>query len=506
MATQREIDRICLHDLFAEQAASRPDSPAVLDGDTTLTYRELDEHSDRLAAHIRARIPHAGSRVGLFLRRGRTMLVAILAVMKAGCAYVPLDPAYPASRVTFMGADAELALLLTDADAEPVVPDVPTLALTSSLWSADQPALERVPADAGQAAYVIYTSGSTGRPKGVEVSHRNVVALLAACDRVFGLRPDDVWTLFHSCCFDFSVWEMWGAFAHGAALVVVSAETARSPERTLAEITARGVTVLSQVPSVFRYLSRVPAPAPDSLRYVIFGGEPVDIDAVREWRSGHGTHTEFVNMYGITETTVFATYHRLTEAEIETPAADIGHIIGVPLAGLTVRLLDEQGMPVQDRVGEIHIAGAQLAIGYLNRPELTAERYPVLDGDRCYRSGDLAIARADGTLKFVGRADDQVKINGYRIEIGEIEAVLRQAPGVGDVAVVRTTSRIGEPMLTAFYTAADPAGNGLAEQVASRARVNLPSFMVPGRFVLVPALPLNPSGKTDRRALADTLC
>ena len=505
MATQCESDGICLHDLFTEQATRRPDSAAVLDGDTTLTYRELDEQSDRLAAHIRARVPHAGSRVGLFLRRGRTVLVAILAVMKAGCAYVPLDPAYPASRVTFMATDAELALVLTDVDAEPVVPGVPALALTSSLWSADQPALERVPVDAGQAAYVIYTSGSSGRPKGVEVSHRNVVALLAACDQVFSLRPDDVWTLFHSCCFDFSVWEMWGAFAHGAALVVVSAETARSPERTLAEITARGVTVLSQVPSVFRYLSRVPAAAQDSLRYVIFGGEPVDIDAVREWRSAHGTHTEFVNMYGITETTVFATYHRLTEAEIDTPTADIGHIIGVPLAGLTVRLLDEQGIPVADGAGEIHVAGAQLAIGYLNRPELTAERYPVLDGDRYYRSGDLAVPRADGTLKFAGRADDQVKINGYRIEVGEIEAVLRQEPGVADVVVVRTTSRIGEPMLAAFYTATDHAGNGLTEQMVSRARASLPSFMVPGRFVRVPALPLNPSGKTDRRALAERL-
>ncbi|TQF02622.1 AMP-binding protein [Kitasatospora acidiphila] len=399
-------------------------------------------------------------------------------------------------------------------------------------------------------AYVIYTSGSSGTPKGVEVSHRNVTALLDACEQVVTAGPDDVWTLFHSYCFDFSVWELWGALAHGGTLVVVSAEAARSPEALLRLLRAERVTVLNQVPSVFRHLSRAATtpgvePLPD-LRYVIFGGEAVDVDAVREWRQAHGTGTEFVNMYGITETTVFATGRRLLPAEIDVPvgtpvsegAADPGLNIGPALDGFEVAVLTEDGRPAAaGELGEIYLAGPQLAIGYLNRPELTAERYPVLtlaDGEprRYYRSGDLALVRADGVLEYAGRADDQVKINGYRIEIGEVESVLRTAPGVGDLVVVPATSRVGERMLVAFFTAGaagtagtastaeaggtggtggtgetgSTAGTGFqADHLAAHARAALPAFMVPGRFVQVPELPLSPSGKTDKRALVDQL-
>ncbi|MDH6117668.1 amino acid adenylation domain-containing protein [Kitasatospora sp. GAS204A] len=517
---------LCLHQIFAQQVELRPDAPAVCDADEELTYRQLDERAARLAAAILRETSGPGARVGLHLRRGNAVVVAILATLKAGCAYVPLDPSYPAERVQYMADDASVELILTDSGSEATAPAARrVLGIGSSSWAAELPRAAEAAVTPQVPAYVIYTSGSSGTPKGVEVSHRNVTALLAACDQLVTVDDSDVWTLFHSYCFDFSVWELWGALAHGGKLVVVSAEAARSPEAMLELLRAERVTVLNQVPSVFRYLSRAgTAPGAQgvpSLRYVIFGGEVVDVDAVREWRQVHGTATEFVNMYGITETTVFSTGRTLLPAEIDVPvgspapagAADPALNIGLPLDGFELAVLTPEGRPVAPgEIGEIHLAGEQLAIGYLDRPKLTAERYPVLalpgrQPRRYYRSGDLAVLRADGALEYAGRADDQVKINGYRIEIGEVESALRGAPGVGDLVVVPATSRVGERMLVAFYTAPDGglAADGLAERLTSHARAALPAFMVPGRFVNVPSLPLSPSGKTDKRALAEQL-
>ncbi|MCB5906967.1 amino acid adenylation domain-containing protein [Streptomyces pinistramenti] len=535
------LSQLCLHRIFEEQAARTPDAPAVSDGRETLTYAQLDDRAARLASAILDHAPAPGSRIGLYLRRGNDVVAAVIAVLKAGCSYVPLDPSYPGDRVRYMAEDASLDLVVADQDTADALPDATVITVGDAVRA--HPPLDpgKVQATPDLPAYVIYTSGSSGNPKGVEVSHRNVTALLAACDKVFDLRDDDVWTLFHSPCFDFSVWEMWGALAHGARLVVVPAETARSPEAFLDLVVSERVTVLNQVPSVFRYLSRSAVarePAAGGgelpLRYVIFGGEPVDLEAVRGWREVHGRRAEFFNMYGITETTVFATYRRLPEAETDAPSgaareglapadpaapprasADPELNIGRPLDGLDVELLDEWGgRTPPGRIGELCLAGDQLAIGYLNRPELTDERYPLLDvagtgtARRYYRSGDLALALPDGSWEFAGRADDQVKINGYRIETSEIEAALRTTDGVQDLVVVPVTSRIGERMLTAFYAPASDAsaaGDDLAERLATRARAALPAYMVPRRFVSVPELPLSPSGKTDKRALAEQL-
>ncbi|MFH8387473.1 amino acid adenylation domain-containing protein [Kitasatospora sp. NPDC018058] len=521
---------LCLHRIFEQQVELRPDAPAVSDDEEELTYHQLNERAARLAAAILRETSGPGVRVGLHLRRGNAVVVAILAVLKAGCTYVPLDPSYPAERVQYMADDASVELVLTDAGGEATAPAAQrVLGIDASLWAEDAPRAAEVAVTADAPAYVIYTSGSSGTPKGVEVSHRNVTALLAACAKVVETDSSDVWTLFHSYCFDFSVWEFWGALAHGGKLVVVSAQAARSPEALLELLAAERVTVLNQVPSVFRYLSRAGtapgstdgARAVFSLRYVIFGGEVVDVDAVREWRQVHGTATAFVNMYGITETTVFSTGRQLLAAEIDVPigspappgAADPSLNIGLPLDGFELAVLTAQGAPAAPgEIGEIYLAGPQVAIGYLNRPELTAERYPVLalpgqQPRRYYRSGDLAVVRPDGAIEYAGRADDQVKVNGYRIEIGEVESALRTAPGVGDLVVVPTTSRVGERMLVAFYTAPvdSTPDDGLADRLTSHARAALPAFMVPGRFVRVPALPLSPSGKTDRRALAEQL-
>jgi amino acid adenylation domain-containing protein len=523
------ISEFCLHQLFSRQAALRPDAPALRDDKSELSYRELDEQSDRLAQLILAEIDAPGARIGLHLRRGNAVVVAVLAVLKAGCCYVPLDPGYPPERVRYMADDAAVDLVLTDSDGAAAAPaGRRLLAIDPALWSEEAPAAPELPVSPEAPAYVIYTSGSSGTPKGVEVSHRNVTTLLTACEPLVAPGPEDVWTLFHSYCFDFSVWELWGALAYGGTLVVVSAEAARSPEALLRLLRAEQVTVLNQVPSVFRHLSRA-ATAPGveplpRLRQVIFGGEAVDVDAVREWRQAHGASTEFINMYGITETTVFATGRRLLPEEIDVPpgtllpvgAADPSLNIGPVLDGFELAVLTEDGRPAAaGEYGEIHLAGPQLAIGYLNRPELTAERYPVLTlpgrpPRRYYRSGDLALVRTDGVLEYAGRADDQVKINGYRIEMGEVESALRGASGVGDLVVVPATSRVGERMLVAFFTTPSTAegaaeGSAQADQLAAHARAVLPAFMVPGRFVQVPELPLSPSGKTDKRALLTRL-
>ncbi|REK87678.1 amino acid adenylation domain-containing protein [Streptomyces inhibens] len=517
-----------LYQRFAAQAARTPDAQALSDGHKHLTYRQLLLHADQLAAVLVRQIPTPGARIGLYAERGNAVVIAILAVLAAGHTYVPFDPGYPADRLRYIADDAALSAVVADQDPGEVLAGLPVLRMDRlEPVVPGTTAVERPASAPDSPAYVIYTSGSTGRPKGVEVSHRNVATLLDACDQVLDLGGADVWTLFHSHCFDFSVWEMWGALTRGARLVVVPADTASSPRALHRLLVEEGVTVLNQVPSVFRYLARSAArrtndPVP-GLRYVIFGGEPIDPDSVRSWRERAGDGTRFVNMYGITETTVFATYRFLDDAAdaaagprdtaadtscgdaAPDPAAHIGH----PLPGYTVLVLDEADAPVAPgEVGEIHVAGAAVSLGYLGRPDLTAARFPVLrvpghPAQRYYRSGDLARMLPDGSLEFAGRADDQVKINGFRIELGEVEAAMRTAPGVVDLVVAPVTTAVGDPVLAAFYTTEDDASEGVQERLLAHARHRLPAHMIPHHLVRLPELPLNASGKTDRRALAD---
>ncbi|MGW7412688.1 amino acid adenylation domain-containing protein [Streptomyces sp. NPDC054863] len=505
-----------LHLLFDQQAARRPGQVAVRDEHGDTTYDRLCADSVRLADLLRRRCPRPSARIGLHLARGAQVVTAMLAVLRAGHTYVPLDPDYPAERLRFTAQDAELSLILSDRPVPTTVGATPVLRLDRPAAPAPPQAAVAPAVDPGTPAYVIHTSGSTGRPKGVPVPHRNVVALVRACADRYDLGPDDVWTLFHSYAFDFSVWEIWGALLNGATLTVVPQETAASPQETLDLLRREGVTVFNVVPSVFRHLTRAARlgrRAPEALRYVIFGGESIDVRDVRVWRTAVGRTTRFVNTYGITESTVFVTSRPLTGDELDRapdPDADPDFALdlGEPLDGWELRVLGPDGTDVRPgETGEIVVSGAGLAPGYLGRPELTAERFPELptpDGGtrRCYRSGDLAVMLPGGTYRYAGRADDQVKINGYRIEPGEVEARLRDAPGVRELAVLRTVSRIGEPALTAFYTAEEPRTDDTGAALAAHARRVLPGYMVPTRFVCLPAFPITPSGKTDRRILA----
>ncbi|GAA1292609.1 non-ribosomal peptide synthetase [Saccharothrix xinjiangensis] len=458
--------------LFAAQAARTPDAVAVTCRGESLSYRELDERANRLAHHLVAAGAGPETLVALKFPRSLDLVVAVLGVLKSGAAYLPIDPDYPADRVAYVVADAWPVLTLQK------LPDLAGLPATAP----------DVVVRPGSTAYVIYTSGSTGKPKGVVIPHANVVRLLTRTEQWFGFGPDDVWTLFHSYAFDFSVWELWGPLLHGGRLVVVPFEVSRSPGDFARLIHDEGVTVLNQTPSAF-YQLLAEAPELPSVRYVVFGGEALDVRKVESWR-GPGA---LINMYGITETTVHVTW---THAD---------GTIGVPIPDLRVYVLDEDLRPVAPGVvGEMYVAGPGLARGYLKRPGLTAQRFlanPFGEpGERMYRSGDLA-RWVDGRLEYFGRADQQVKVRGFRIELGEVEAVLARHAAVAQVAVV-----VREDRLVAYYVPAPgsdaeaDAGSDAAGLRAHTAR-SLPDYMVPTAFVALERIPLNANGKLDRAAL-----
>ncbi|WP_212986930.1 non-ribosomal peptide synthase/polyketide synthase [Actinoplanes auranticolor] len=510
--------RHTLTELFEAQVARTPDSVAVTCGETRLTYAGLNAAANRLAHRLIAAGAAPERFVALALPRSADLIVAVLAVVKSGAAYLPLDPAYPGERIQRVLTDAAPVLLLTTADVAPELDTaVPTLVLDDPAVAAELAAGPDTDPVAGQLrgpltpaspAYTIYTSGSTGRPKGVVVAHHNVVRLFSATSEQFGFGAHDVWTLFHSIAFDFSVWEVWGPLLHGGRLVVVPYEVSRSPRDFLRLLADERVTVLNQTPSAFYPLIQADEDLPAigdrlSLRYVIFGGEALDLWRLAGWYARHRDDAPvLVNMYGITETTVHVTHLQLTSTGA---AAATGSTIGAGLSDLRVYVLDRYLRPVPPGVtGEMYVAGAGLARGYLNRPGLTAERFPAdpfgPPGTRMYRSGDLARWDAHGGLSYLGRADRQVKIRGHRIELGEIDAVLATHPGLAQIAVVDREDQPGARRLVGYFVSAGEPVPGTADLRAFAAR-SLPDYMVPAAFVALPAIPLNANGKLDRRAL-----
>ncbi|HKT26641.1 amino acid adenylation domain-containing protein, partial [Dyella sp.] len=374
-----------------------------------------------------------------------------------------------------------------------------------------QPASNPRPSELGleprHLAYVIYTSGSTGTPKGVMVEHRQVERLLKATAAQFGFTARDVWTLFHSYAFDFSVWELWGALAYGGRLVMVPSWTARSPKDFYQLLCVEKVTVLNQTPTAFGQLMQEDARQrkPLSLRMVIFGGEALNLGELRDWVERHGDEAPaLINMYGITETTVHVTYRRLRRSDV---VAGKGSMIGQPLGDLAIHLLDAQGNQVPQGVaGEMYIGGAGVARGYLKRPELTAQRFvehPHVPGHRLYRSGDMARCLSTGEFEYLGRIDDQVKVRGFRIELGEIEQKLSALPDVAASVVVVREDLPGHKQLVAYVVpvAGEMAGKALNDRCRSALLSTLPDYMVPAAFVTLQALPLTPNGKVDRKRL-----
>jgi len=494
-----------LHARVEAQARLRPQAIAVSAAGRTLSYGELERLANGLARVLREHGAAPGVLVGLLLERDLDLVVALLGILKSGAAYVPLEPGHPDERIAYTLSDCQARLVVTSEALRARLEDFAGVTLcVEHVEAAEQAALAPA-AGAGpdDPIYVIYTSGSTGRPKGTVLTHRAVDRLLDATHPWYGFDHTDVWTLFHSVAFDFSVWEIWGALVYGGRLVVVPYDVSRTPADMLDLLRHEGVTVLNQTPSAFRQLVQADiasgAPRPFDLRYVIFGGEALELQSLRPWFERHGDRQpRLINMYGITETCVHVTYRPITLADVE---AGRPSLIGEPIPDLCVHVLEPGGEPAPiGVVGEIHVGGPGLAVGYLNRPELTAERFvpdPSRPGARLYRSGDLARRLADGELEYIGRRDQQVKIRGFRIELGEIEAALGRQPGVRQaVAVTYPPGR--QPTQIVAYLVADVEE---AAPLRSALRTALPEYMVPAAFVFLPTLPLTVNNKVDLRAL-----
>ncbi len=493
------------------QVALRPDAVAVtLDG-VNLTYRDLNSRANKIAAYLRELGIGPESLVGIHLDRTFDLVAGIFAILKSGGAYLPLDLACPEDRLGFMLEDSGAKVVITHSSLasrftgfKGTVICLDQEVSRISAYSAENVATAAEPQNL---AYVIYTSGSTGTPKGCLVTQHNVMRLFDSTDRWYHFGPQDVWTLFHSSAFDFSVWEIFGALLYGGRLVIVPYMVSRSASAFRELLIKERVTVLNQTPSAFRQLiqaDRIQPHAELALRYIIFGGEALEFQSLRPWFERYRDQKpQIVNMYGITETTVHVTYRPVLLADLE---ANSGSNIGVPIPDLQVYVIDADGNRAgTGTVGEMLVGGLGVARGYLNRPDLSNARFipnpfEPEKSARLYRTGDLARMLENGDLEYLGRIDQQVKIRGFRIELNEIESMLARHPGVKDCAVLARTDDGDEPRLVAYVVTGAASKIGV-EELRTHLAQKLPQYMIPAAFVFLDILPLTVNGKLNREAL-----
>jgi amino acid adenylation domain-containing protein len=511
----------CIHHLFESQVVQRPEAPALIFEEEQLTYRQLNRRANQLAHYLQKLGVGPDTLVGICIERSIEMIVGLLGVLKAGGAYLPLDPTYPAERLAFMLSDSRVPVLLVQerlverlrhADSglqnqnEESAFRHPLVICLDADWEQMLGESEQNPTSSvtpESLAYCIYTSGSTGQPKGVMLPHRGLSNLAVVQRRAFNIDAGGRILQFAPFSFDASVWEIFMALSSGATLCLARQESLASMEGLHRLLEEQRITTVTLPPSVLARLSAEELP---ELKTVIAAGESCPVAVVKRWAPGR----RFFNAYGPTETTVCASLARCDESAEGNPP------IGRPIANTEVYVLDKRLQPVPIGVpGELHIGGVTLAREYLNRPELTAEKFirlRIADGGsrieeaeshsglRWYKTGDLVRYRPDGNVEFLGRIDHQVKIRGFRVELGEIETVLSRQPGVAEAVVVAREDEEGDKQLVAYVVTAEEAELNGAE-VRSALRQQLPEYMVPVAFVQLEAMPLAPSGKVDRAAL-----
>jgi amino acid adenylation domain-containing protein len=501
-----------LSDVLRHTARRSPDKPALVGDKLRLTYAELDRRTDGLARRLHAAGLRAGDRAGMCVERGDLPLLVSAALLRLGCAYLPIDPRLPVARIQRVIDRSRIAACVCD-EAGFAAVDGSSLSVIAADAGEPEAAADGPPPGPGPGpdtpAYVMFTSGSTGEPKGIEVSHDNVSALLNDALPLFPRAAGAIWPMQHSPSFDVSVWEIWAGIATGATLVSVDGPTSRDPGLLAECLLRHRVTRLHIVPSVFRHLAEIAAEEKIRLplREVVFCGEAVNRGAIGSWpKSRSRPAPRWFNVYGITETTVYNTFKEMSAPDIERPTAAAP--IGRGYANSPVIVLDERLSTLPPgETGEIFIGGRQVTRGYLYDPERTAERFITLAGrpGRWYRTGDLGFSDADGELHYVGRRDDQVKVRGFRIELGEIDHAMRRLGWIADAAAVVRESARGEQLITAFVV---PATGTVSDSrvLLTRLRAGLaealPEHMLPGKLVCLDRLPLNPNGKTDRGALS----
>ena len=493
-----------IHQLFEEQVARTPERVALVFEQKQLTYGELNQKANVIAHKLRSLGVKPGDYVGIIAARSLEMVIGIYGIIKSGGAYVPIDPTYPQARINFMLEDcqAKVVLIKGEISLKEVTEEVavPVIDLGEiEVWEGESgnPSYVNQGTDL---LYLIYTSGTTGKPKGVMIQHQNVVSLLKSDKFQFDFNEADVWSLFHSYAFDFSVWEMFGATLNGGKLIIVPLAVCQDPPLFLDYLKRYQISVLNQVPTAFYQLmlaeneTRMMA----SIRYLIFGGEALNPRKLASWRRKY-QQAKIINMYGITEITVHATYREITEVEIERGISDIGK----PIPTLQIYILNNGKLCGIGIPGELYIAGAGVAAGYLNQPELTRSKFienPFTSGTVMYRTGDLARRLPDGNMEFLGRMDHQVKIRGFRIELRAIENHLLKLDQIKAVWVMDREDGQGHNYLCAYFVAtAAIAVNEIRQHLSEM----LPDYMIPSYFVRLEELPLTANGKIDQPSLPE---
>lgn len=498
-----------IHELFEQHVIEQPNSEAIRFEKCTLTYKELNEQANQLVHFLILNGVRPGDLVGICQERSIDMIVSILAVLKAGAAYVPIDPVAPPQRIAIILRTAKPILILTHDQTETVIDALfPIINISKSDLLIKQQSVAAVEIDNSKInlAYIIFTSGTTGVPNGVCIDHSNLINLIQASLQIYDFSSKDVWCLFHSYAFDFSVWEIWGALAFGGKLVIVPYFVSRTPADFHTFLINEGVTILNQTPSAFYQLIEADKHQnkQNKLRKIILGGEAVDLSLLKPWFQKYGDNKpQIYNMYGITEVTVHATYHLLTIDDVRTNR----NVIGKPLPNYQIILRDEQNNPVPiGTQGEICVLGPGVAKGYLNNKIQSQKKFVPVNTNNdsaglMYKSGDLGCYDQEGNLEYLGRIDHQVKIRGFRIELSEIESILNQQPEINFSVVIVKNKEVEKKKLIAFVQLKNTNDNLAEKDLTNRLKQLLPAYMLPTRIKFISQIPLTVNGKIDREAL-----